>query len=314
MASLPCRCRRSSSSPAPAVRSGRPPARADQIGVAGAVGLAEGVATDDQRGGLLVVHRHPAERLADVVRRGDRIRLAFGAFRIDVDQAHGGRAVRAPRGRACRSSACWCPASCPLHPRGSPRAPRRPRGRSAKPKVLKPIDSSAHVAGEHDQVGPGDLVAVLLLDRPQQPARLVQARVVRPAVERGEALHALAAAAAAVVDAVGAGGMPAHPDEQAAVVAVVGGPPVLRGGHHRDQVGLERVDVELGELLGVVEVRRRAGWTSATARCSIDTSTWFGHQSWFVRGACAFGRRARIRIARRCFALDRTQHSFPVVG
>ena len=38
------------------------------------------------------------------------------------------------------------------------------------------------------------------------------------------------------------------------VMTVVGGPPVLRGGHHRDQVGLERVDVEFGELLGVVEV------------------------------------------------------------
>ena len=48
--------------------------------------------------------------------------------------------------------------------------------------------------------------------------------------------------------------MPAHPDEKTAVVAVVGRPPVLRGGHYRDQVGLERVDVEFGELLGVVEV------------------------------------------------------------
>ena len=83
-----------------------------------------------------------------------------------------------------------------------------------KPKVWKPIDSSAHVAGEDEQVGPGELLAVLLLDRPQQPARLVEAGVVRPAVERREALGAAAAAAAAVLDAVGAGGVPAHPDEQ----------------------------------------------------------------------------------------------------
>ena len=66
----------------------------DQVAVAGAVGLAEGVAADDQRGGLLVVHRHPAERLADVDGRGQRIRLAFRAFGIDVDQAHRGGAVR----------------------------------------------------------------------------------------------------------------------------------------------------------------------------------------------------------------------------
>src|SRR6185437_335584 len=67
--------------------------RTDQIAVAGTVGLAEAVTSDDERGGLLVVHRHPAERLADVDRRGDRIRFAFGAFGIHVDQTHGGRAV-----------------------------------------------------------------------------------------------------------------------------------------------------------------------------------------------------------------------------
>ena len=54
------------------------------------------------------------------------------------------------------------------------------------------------VAGEDQQVGPGDLLAVLLLDRPQQAARLVDVDVVGPAVERGEALLAAAAAAAAV--------------------------------------------------------------------------------------------------------------------
>src|SRR5690606_30938892 len=61
------------------------------------------------------------------------------------------------------------------------------------------------VAGQDHQVGPGDLLAVLLLDRPQQPARLVEADVVRPRIERGEALLAASTAAAAVADAVGAG-------------------------------------------------------------------------------------------------------------
>ena len=112
----------------------------------------------------------------------------------------------------------------------------------------------AHVAGEDQQVGPGDLPAVLLLDRPEQPARLVEVRVVGPAVERGEALRAAAAAAAAVGDAVRAGGVPRHPDEERPVVAVVGRPPVLRRRHHLDEVPLQRVDVEGLELLGVVEV------------------------------------------------------------
>ena len=55
---------------------------------AGAVGLAEGVAAGDQRDGLLVVHRHAAEGLADVAGRRDRIGVAVRAFRVDVDQAH----------------------------------------------------------------------------------------------------------------------------------------------------------------------------------------------------------------------------------
>src|SRR5262249_58725597 len=72
------------------------------------------------------------------------------------------------------------------------------------------------VAGENHQVGPGELAAVLLLDRPQQPARLVEVGVVRPAVERREALLAAAGAAAAVGDAVGARTVPRHADHQSA--------------------------------------------------------------------------------------------------
>ena len=66
----------------------------DQRRIAGAVGLAEGVAAGDQCDGLLVVHRHAEERLADVVRRSDRIRLAVRPFRVDVDEAHLHRAER----------------------------------------------------------------------------------------------------------------------------------------------------------------------------------------------------------------------------
>ena len=56
-------------------------------------------------------------------------------------------------------------------------------------------------------------------------------------------------------DAVGAGGVPGHPDEEAAVVAVVGGPPILRVGHQRVDVGGECVEVEAVERRRVVEVR-----------------------------------------------------------
>ena len=110
------------------------------------------------------------------------------------------------------------------------------------------------VAGEDHQVGPGNLAAIFLLDRPKEPARLVQADVVRPAVERREALLAPAAAAAAVADAVRAGAVPRHANEQRAVVAEVRRPPVLRVGHQRREIFLHRRQVETLELLGVVEV------------------------------------------------------------
>src|SRR5665811_2022901 len=97
------------------------------------------------------------------------------------------------------------------------------------PDVLAPAPETegleAHrlqrdVAGEDHQVGPGDLPAVLLLDRPQQPARLVEVPVVGPAVEGREALHAVSCASTAVADAVGARAVPGHPDEERPVVAV----------------------------------------------------------------------------------------------
>ncbi len=50
--------------------------------------LAEGVATGDQRDGFFVVHRHPAERFADVPRRCQRIGVAIGTFGVDVDEPH----------------------------------------------------------------------------------------------------------------------------------------------------------------------------------------------------------------------------------
>src|ERR1700754_4000433 len=75
-----------------------------------------------------------------------------------------------------------------------------------------------HVAGEDHQVGPRNLGAVLLLDRPEQAARLVEVAVIRPGVERSEALLAAPAAAAAIAGAVGAGGVPRHADEEGAVM------------------------------------------------------------------------------------------------
>ena len=61
---------------------------------AGAVGLAEGVTSGNERHRLFVVHRHAGKGLADVLGRRDRIRVAVRAFRVDVDQAHLDRSER----------------------------------------------------------------------------------------------------------------------------------------------------------------------------------------------------------------------------
>src|SRR5690606_22254444 len=110
------------------------------------------------------------------------------------------------------------------------------------------------VTGENNQVGPGDLLTILLLDRPQQTAGLVQTDVVRPGVERSEALLTAASSATAIAGAVGAGRVPGHADHQTGVAAEIGRPPVLAVGHELEQVGLECAVIELLELLGVVEL------------------------------------------------------------
>ena len=153
--------------------------RADQRRIAGAVGLAEGVAAGDQRDGLLVVHRHAEERLADVLGRRDRIRIAVRPFRIDVDQAHLHRAER-----LCELA--FAAVAFVAEPRalGTPVELFRLPDVGAAAGEAEGLEAhrlERDVAGEDHQVGPGDLAAVFLLDRPQQPARLVEVGVVRPA-------------------------------------------------------------------------------------------------------------------------------------
>src|SRR6185503_12275588 len=82
---------------------------------------------------------------------------------------------------------------------------------------LEPHRLEGDVAGQDDQVGPRDLASVLLLDRPQQPARLVDVRVVRPAAQRRKTDLARTRTATAVVNAVRPGTVPRHSDEEAAI-------------------------------------------------------------------------------------------------
>src|SRR5262249_40834059 len=151
-----------------------------------------------------------AERLPDVPGRGEGIGIAIRALGVHVDQAHLNRAVwlgEIPVAAVALVS--------------EPDAFAPPVDVLRVPHVLAAAAEAegrqSHrleraVACEDHQVSPGDLAAVLLLDRPEKPARLVQVPVVRPAIERREALLTPSSAAAAVADAVGARTVPRHPD------------------------------------------------------------------------------------------------------
>lgn len=110
------------------------------------------------------------------------------------------------------------------------------------------MDRSRTIAGEQEQVSPGDLVAVLLLDRPKQTTGLVERDVVGPGVKGSETLLSAAvglrvngrsertilvilpATTATILNTVGTSAVPGHTDEQAAVVTKVGRPVVLAVG------------------------------------------------------------------------------------
>lgn len=242
------------------------------------VGLAEGVAASNEGDSLVVVHGHAAEGGADVPRGGEGVRDAVGTDRVDIDKTHVGGAhglleltvmnvgvlgpvaLHGPGGLELLED-LGVAGVIALGEHGGLAAPvdglvglPGVGAAAGKAEWLEAHGLEGDVAGEQHEVGPGDLVAILLLDGPEQAARLVEVAVVGPAVEGLEALLAVAAAAAAVEDTVGAGGVPGHADHQAAVVAVVGGPPVLGVCHEGVEVLLEGGIVELLEGLGVVKV------------------------------------------------------------
>ncbi len=212
------------------------------------------MAAGDQGDGFLVIHRHAAKSLSNVAGRGDRIRMAVRAFRIDVDEAHLHGAQRV--GELTVAGIALVAAQ--------PGVLRTPIDvLLGLPDVLAPAAEAkgfeAHrfqgaVAGEDEQIGPGKAFAVFLLDRPKQAARLVQIRVVRPAVQRRETLRAGAAAAAAIADAVRAGAVPGHANEERAVMTEIRRPPVLRIRHQGVQILLHRGEVEGLEFSRVVEI------------------------------------------------------------
>ena len=202
--------------------------------------LAEGVTAGNQGHGFLVVHGHAGEGNANVARRTHRVAVGVGAFGVHVNQ----RLVRGTQRVFEVVVRIAVAAAPPLvahhhavergHVLGVPHLGAPVGGVVGLPGIMaaagETVGGKAHdfqraVAGQHDEVGPGEGAAVLLLNGPDEPARLVGVAIVPPAVDGREAHQRLPGAAPAVGDAVGAGGVPGHPNHLRAVVTVIRWPP-----------------------------------------------------------------------------------------
>ena len=217
------------------------------------MGFAEGVTTGDQRDGFFVIHRHALEGLADVFRGGYRVGITVGSLRIHVDQAHLHGAERVLEftitvvAFVAQPFGLGTPVNIFL---GFPNV----GATATEAEGLEAHRFERDVAGQDHEVGPRNLVAVFLFDRPEEPACLVEIGVVRPGIERSKTLLTGAAAAATIAGAIGAGAMPGHADEERAIVTKVGRPPVLRVRHQCGEIGLERLQIEFLELGRIIKI------------------------------------------------------------
>ena len=232
--------------------------RAHVLSPAVAVAFADGVTARGQRDGFLIVHGHPGEGLADVLGGGHRIGLAVHAFGVHIDQTHlhgcqrvfhrlGLCHVRIAAFRPFQELLLGAPVDVLF---GVPDV-LAAKGETERLQTRLLIGDGP---GQYDQVGPADLVAVFLLDRPQQTAALVGVVVVGPAVQRRKALVAGARTTTPVAKTVRSGGVPGDAREHADIAAPVRGPPLLAVGHQGADVVLQRLDVQRLQRLAIVEV------------------------------------------------------------
>jgi len=138
--------------------------------------LAEGVPAADQGHGFLVVHAHPAERDSDVMRRCGRVmQYTARALGVHLYQPHLNRAQSAFKCLSRFFGVLFRP-PVPLLVRepfvfltpvdvlfGFPDV--HPAASESEWLETHVLDGA--ITGEHHQVGPRDLLALLLLNRPQ---------------------------------------------------------------------------------------------------------------------------------------------------
>mmetsp|Transcript_27576 Transcript_27576/g.51167 ORF Transcript_27576/g.51167 Transcript_27576/m.51167 type:complete len:574 (+) Transcript_27576:2069-3790(+) len=213
--------------------------------VARTVRLAKGVTTRNQCHGFLIIHRHARKCFPDIATRGLWIRVPIRPFGVHIDQAHLDGSQRvfqlAVAGvAAVFATACFKPLGfrTPIDVfLGLPHVGTT----AAKAERCEPHIFHRDIAREDHQVGPGNLIPVLFLDRPQQAARLVEVAIVGPGIQRRKALRTGCCTTTAICRAVCASRVPRHTHKERAIVTIVSRPPVLAVAHQGGKVGLQRL-------------------------------------------------------------------------
>ena len=218
-----------------------------------AMRLPKRVPPGDQCHRLLIVHRHPRKRLANVPRRRQRIRPPVRTFRIHINQSHLHRRQRIrqmpiPTVALVSQPLTFRPPINILLRLPHIRPPTR------KPEGLKSHRLQRHVPGQHHQVRPGNLVAILLLDRPQQPPRLVQIAIVRPAVQRRKPQRPKPRSPATIRHPIRPRTVPRHPNKERTIMPVIRRPPCLRRRHQLLQILPHRLQIQLLKRLRIIKI------------------------------------------------------------
>ena len=210
------------------------------------------MAAGNEGDGFFVVHGHASKGFAHIPTGGDGIRLAIGAFGVDIDQAHlhGGQGALqltvAAIAIITKPGLFVTPVDVFL------RLPEIDTP-AAKAKGLEAHGLEGTIPRENDEIGPGNPVAIFLLNRPEQASRLVEVAVVGPTVDRCQSLVTATGPTSTIGGAVGAGAVPGHTDKQAAIMAPVGRPPILGIGHQGMQILLQCLEIELIEFISIVK-------------------------------------------------------------
>ena len=207
----------------------------------------------NQRHCLLIVHRHPRKRLPNVPSRSQRIRFPIRPFRIHINQTHLHRAQRIRQMPIPSVSLVSQPLTLRPPINILLRLPHICTP-TRKPEGLKSHRLQRHIPGQHHQIRPRDLIAILLLDRPQQPPRLIQIAIVRPTIQRRKPQRPKPRSPTSISHPIRPRTVPRHPNKERTVVPVVRRPPSLRRRHQHLQILCQRLKVQLLKLGGIIKI------------------------------------------------------------